>query len=109
MPSDAPVMRTTRLGICIAPDFPRLSHRWPAFLTGFRREAREKAGVSHAPRRAMVSGGGVLEPYIEHGDQAQRSRRASPAAVGRMLVRKQASGAIIERRSGNARGQFETW
>jgi hypothetical protein len=57
-----------------------------AFLGQFRREAREKAGLPDAPRGARRSArGGVLEQYVERGEQAQRRKRGLIARRSRSV------------------------
>jgi glucose-1-phosphate cytidylyltransferase len=58
----------------------------PAFLAGFRREAVRRLGFHTRHEATGSARGGVLGPYVDQGDQAQRRRRRL-ARCGRKLVR----------------------
>ena len=74
---------------------------WPQYPPAVARPARRPRGTPAAAlehrycvrRRSSVRGarrlarGGVLEPYGEHGEQAQRSNGGLIACFGRQVVR----------------------
>ena len=64
---------------------------WPAFLTTWRGKVLERTvNTRRAPLGALGHGMPcpyILEPYVEHGEQAQRSSGGPIACFGRQVVR----------------------